>query len=62
MQQINVAPRSAHITVFDQDTPPCCCVDRTADIRLFFVRFADGHPVAEPEDILTGFLSTDGNA
>ena len=27
-----------------------------------FVRFAEGHPVGEPEDILTGFLSADGNA
>jgi hypothetical protein len=30
--------------------------------RVVIVRFADGHPVGEPEDILTGFLSTDGNA
>ncbi len=26
------------------------------------MRFADGHPVGEPVDILTGFLSADGNA
>jgi glucose/arabinose dehydrogenase len=30
--------------------------------KVVFVRFADGHPVGEPEDILTGFLSADGNA
>ena len=30
--------------------------------KVVIVRFADGHPVGEPEDILTGFLSTDGNA
>ena len=30
--------------------------------KVVFVRFAEGHPVGEPEDILTGFLSADGNA
>jgi glucose/arabinose dehydrogenase len=30
--------------------------------KVVFVRFADGRPVGEPEDILTGFLDADGNA
>jgi glucose/arabinose dehydrogenase len=30
--------------------------------KVVFVRFADGHPVGEPVDILTGFLTEDGNA
>ena len=30
--------------------------------KVVIVGFADGHPLGEPEDILTGFLSTDGNA
>jgi glucose/arabinose dehydrogenase len=30
--------------------------------KVVFVRFADGHPVGEPVDVLTGFLSADGNA
>jgi glucose/arabinose dehydrogenase len=30
--------------------------------KVVFVRFADGHPVGEPVDILTGFLSADRHA
>jgi glucose/arabinose dehydrogenase len=30
--------------------------------KVVFVRFADGMPLGEPIDVLTGFLSTDGNA
>ena len=30
--------------------------------KVVFVRFAEGHPIGEPEDILTGFLSADGKA
>jgi glucose/arabinose dehydrogenase len=30
--------------------------------KVVFVRFADGHPVGEPVDVLTGFLSADGHA
>lgn len=30
--------------------------------KVVFVRFAEGHPVGEPVDVLTGFLSADGKA
>jgi glucose/arabinose dehydrogenase len=29
---------------------------------VVFVPFADGKPVGEPEDVLTGFVDVDGNA
>lgn len=30
--------------------------------KVIFVPFADGHPVGDPEDVLTGFVNNDGNA
>jgi glucose/arabinose dehydrogenase len=30
--------------------------------KVVFVRIAEGHPVVEPVDVLTGFLSADGKA
>ena len=30
--------------------------------RVVFVRFADGHPVGQPIDVLTGFVNDDGKA
>ena len=38
------------------------CPQPRSGYKVIFVPFADGHPVVTPEDVLTGFVSSQGEA